>query len=236
MSMAVSPLKIEEKKEPLSLSTLKNMLEIELISDKINIVPIKFDDALLIIDVQNDFVTGTLPVPDAREIFPVINAWIARFWDEFSPIIFTKDWHPEDHMSFKENGGLWVQHCIAGTLGAETCPEIIKFSPQAVDTVIFEVVKGTKSNQECYSAFCFDTCDDDGDETYLEWLLREQTVKRIFVCGLATDYCVKATVLDALKLGFDVALIRDGIRGVDVNPGDSERAIEEMKKAGAKMI
>jgi nicotinamidase/pyrazinamidase len=182
-------------------------------------------DALLIIDVQNDFCSGgSLPVPEGDEVVPVLNRYIQRFEAANLPIFATRDWHPEKTSHFKAFGGLWPPHCIQGTKGAEFRPDLAL--PQ--DVVI--VSAGMGPDEDGYSGFV--GRDDQG--VGLADLFRQRGVERIFVGGLATDYCVKHTVLDGLKEGFKVVLLEDAIRGVDVQPGDSERAIEEMIRAGAE--
>lgn len=182
-------------------------------------------DALLIIDVQNDFCSGgSLPVPEGDKVVPVLNRYIQRFEAASMPIFATRDWHPEKTSHFKAFGGLWPPHCIQGTKGAEFRPDLAL--PQ--DVVI--VSAGMGPDEDGYSGFV--GRDDQG--VRLPDLLRQRGVERIFVGGLATDYCVKHTVLDGLKEGFKVVLLEDAIRGVDVQPGDSERAIEDMIRAGAE--
>jgi len=180
----------------------------------------KDKDALIIVDVQRDFCSGgALPVPDGEKIIPTLNKYIEKFSKAGALIVATRDWHPPNHMSFKDYGGTWPSHCIQGTLGAEFHPDLKL--PREVKIVS----KATSADKEAYSGF---------DGTNLERELKDAGIKRIFVGGLATDYCVKSTVLDALRLGFETILLVDAIKGVDVNPGDSERAIEEMIKSGAK--
>lgn len=182
-------------------------------------------DALLIIDVQNDFCSGgSLPVPEGDKVVPVLNRYIQRFEAANLPIFATRDWHPEKTSHFKAFGGLWPPHCIQGTKGAEFRPDLAL--PQ--DVVI--VSAGMGPDEDGYSGFVGK--DDQG--VGLADLFRQRGVERIFVGGLATDYCVKHTVLDGLKEGFKVVLLEDAIRGVDVQPGDSERAIEDMIRAGAE--
>ncbi len=180
----------------------------------------KYKDALIIVDVQRDFCSGgALPVPDGEKIIPTLNKYIEKFSKAGALIVATRDWHPPNHMSFKDYGGIWPSHCVQGTLGAEFHPDLRL--PREVKVVS----KATSADKEAYSGF---------DGTNLERELKDAGIKRVFVGGLATDYCVKSTVLDALRLGFETILLMDAIKGVDVNPGDSERAIEEMIKGGAK--
>ena len=180
----------------------------------------KDKDALILVDVQRDFCSGgALPVPDGEKVIPVLNKYIEKFSKAGALIVATRDWHPPNHMSFKDYGGIWPSHCIQGTLGAEFHPDL------RLPREVRIVSKATSADKEAYSGF---------DGTNLERELKDAGIKRVFVGGLATDYCVKSTVLDALRLGFETILLIDAIKGVDINPGDSERAIEEMIKRGAK--
>ncbi len=175
--------------------------------------------ALVIVDVQKDFLpSGALPVPEGDKVVEPLNKYIELFKIKSLPIFATRDWHPENHVSFKEYGGLWPPHCIMNTEGAEFADGLRL--PE--DSVI--ISKAYKVDRDAYSGF---------QETELDLELRRRGVKRLFIGGLATDYCVKATVLDALNLGYQVFLLLDGIRGVDVNPGDSDEAIKEMLRYGA---
>ena len=179
------------------------------------------DDALIVIDVQNDFLPGgALGVNDGDAVVPVLNEWIRHFTAKKLPIIATRDWHPVGHCSFVENGGQWPKHCIADSPGARFAEDL-----ELPDDVLI-VHKATDINQEAYSGF---------ESTALAEQLRAQGVKRIFIGGLATDYCVLNTVNDALANGFDVVLLTHAIRAVDVNPGDGDRAIESMLERGAKI-
>ncbi|KYH41228.1 MAG: hypothetical protein AYL31_004880 [Candidatus Bathyarchaeota archaeon B26-1] len=179
-------------------------------------------DALIVVDVQRDFCPGgALPVPRGDEVIPVLNEYLERFRRAGAAIYATRDWHPPNHKSFREYGGEWPPHCIQGTEGAEFHPNLKLPS----DALI--ISKATEPDKEAYSGF---------EGTNLKESLESRGVKRVFVGGLATDYCVKSTVLDALKYGFEVFLLVDAVRGVDLQPGDSERAIEEMVRRGAKRI
>jgi nicotinamidase/pyrazinamidase len=172
-------------------------------------------DALLIVDFQNDFVPGgALPVARGDEIAEPLD----RLLDKFELVIATRDWHPPDHSSF---AGAWPVHCVQGTPGAELHASLRR---EGVDLV---VDKGQDPGSEGYSAF---------QDTGLAELLRSRGADRLYVGGLATDYCVRQSVLDALRQGFEVRVIEDAIRGVDLDPDDSARAIEEMKRAGAAFV
>jgi nicotinamidase/pyrazinamidase len=176
-------------------------------------------DALVIVDVQNDFLPGgALAVPESDEILPVVNSYIAAFEKRGLPIYMTRDWHPPDHCSFKEFGGPWPTHCVAGTHGADFSKELKLNSPFTV------VSKATTPDHEAYSDF---------STTNFEPSLRAAEVSRLFVGGLATDYCVFSTVKDALSLGFKTYLLLDAIRGVNVQPDDSQKAAQEMIRRGA---
>jgi nicotinamidase/pyrazinamidase len=172
-------------------------------------------DALLIVDPQVDFCPGgALAVPGGDTIFPAVNRT-----SRIVPLtIASRDWHPVNHVSYQAQGGPWPVHCEAGTPGAEFHP--------ALETERIERVfsKGTEPGVEAYSAF---------DGTGMAGWLRERGVDRLYVAGLATDYCVRASVLDALREGFRVVVLEDAIGAVDVTPGDGERALAEMRSAGA---
>ena len=184
-------------------------------------------DALVVVDVQNDFCPGgALPVADGDKVVPALNRYIERFQQAQMPIFATRDWHPEKTRHFKAYGGLWPPHCIQGTKGAEFRSDL-----QLPGNAVI-VSAGMAPDEEGYSGF--DGRDDRG--LGLAELLRGLGVERLFVGGLATDYCVKHTVLDGLKKGFQVVLLEDAVRGVDLQPGDSERAIAEMVRAGAAKI
>jgi nicotinamidase/pyrazinamidase len=173
--------------------------------------------ALLIIDFQNDFTAGgALAVPDGDAIADRVNELVAS--GGFDLVLATRDWHPADHGSFEAQGGPWPPHCVQGTHGAELHPALDR---SAIDAV---VDAGYRPDLEGYSGF---------EETDLAAILREHDVDDVTVVGLATDYCVKETAADALREGLRVTIDREGIRGIDVQPGDSERALEELRAAGA---
>ena len=177
-------------------------------------------DALIVVDMQNDFMPGgALPVPEGDSIVPRLNEYIKLFEGRALPVFFTRDWHPENHISFKGHGGIWPPHCVQNTEGAMFHKDL----KMPLDNK-FIISKGTSPDFDAYSGF---------QGTVLDSLLRERGVKRVFVGGVATDYCVKNTVLGALNLGYSAILLLDGIKGVDVKPGDSERAIELMLDRGA---
>jgi len=183
-------------------------------------------DALIIVDVQIDFCPGgSLAVSEGDKVVPVLNRYIERFIQSGSPVFATRDWHPTNTRHFKSNGGQWPPHCIQGSRGAEFHPDLA-LPPH---TVIISA--GADPNEEGYSGF--EGRDDKG--TRLEELLREQGVERLYIGGLATDYCVKHTVLDGLKAGFKVVLLADASRGVNLKPDDSRQAVEAMVHAGAEI-
>ncbi len=177
-------------------------------------------DALIVVDMQRDFMPGgALPVPEGDKIVPRLNQYIRLFFERGLPVFFTRDWHPPDHISFKDQGGVWPPHCVQDTEGAKFHPDL--YIPPDNR---FIISKGTSRDFDAYSGF---------QGTMLDQLLKERGIRRVFVGGVATDYCVKNTVLGAINLGYEAFLLLDGIKGVDVKQGDSERAIEDMLGAGA---
>ncbi|HID80545.1 MAG TPA: nicotinamidase [Ignisphaera sp.] len=175
-------------------------------------------DALIIVDMQRDFMPGgALPVPEADTIVPIINRYIQIFESRGATVVATRDWHPVNHISFTTRGGPWPPHCIQGTSGAEFHPDLAL--PES--TVI--VSKATDPDKEAYSGF---------DGTNLNNILRERGVNRIFVCGVATNYCVKATAIDGIKLGYTVIVLLDAVKGIDIPPGSVDMALNEMLDAG----
>jgi len=179
-------------------------------------------DALLVVDAQRDFLPGgSLAVADGARVLAPLNRCLALFANRGLPVFATRDWHPGDHCSFRAQGGPWPDHCVAGSPGAEFA-EALQLPAQ---TLI--VSKGTRADQEAYSGFA---------GTDLEGRLRHERVRRLFVAGLATDYCVAQTVQDARQRRFDVVVLRDAIAAVDANPGDGDRAIERMEGQGAIFV
>ena len=176
--------------------------------------------ALIIVDFQNDFTPpdGALAVPAGDQIAGRINALAAS--GDFDLVVATRDWHPRDHGSFEPQGGPWPVHCVQGTPGAELHPEL------DTDRIDLVVDKGQDPDTEGYSGF---------EATDLAERLREREVDALVVVGLATDYCVKNTALDAVREGFEVSVDPTAVRGVEVEPGDSERALEELRAAGASV-
>ncbi len=179
-------------------------------------------DALIVVDVQKDFCAGgALAVPDGDEVVPVIN----RLQELFTTVVFSRDWHPPGHISFSEEpkfvDGSWPKHCLAGSDGAGFHPDL------QVPLHAKVVSKGTEKDREAYSVF------DVGD---LAQSLRNQQIERLFVVGLATNYCVKETVLAALKEDFQVVVVSDGCRGLDIPKGAVKKALDEMRKTGALIV
>lgn len=174
--------------------------------------------ALVVVDVQNDFCPGgALAVERGDEVVVVINELARRF----PVVVATRDWHPPDHGSFAEQGGPWPPHCVQGTLGAELRDDLDRARIHAV------VDKGQDPATEGYSGF---------EGTDLEAMLRERDVEDVHVVGLALDYCVKNTALDARRAGFDVTVHLDATRAVDVEPGDAQRAVDDLRAAGVTVV
>jgi nicotinamidase/pyrazinamidase len=179
-------------------------------------------DALLVVDMQNDFLPGgSLAVSGSDAIISVVNSYIQSFSEARLPIFASRDYHPDDHISFLENGGTWPPHCVAGSKGSEFHPEL----QLPKDTVI--ISKGTSSKAEAYSAL---------DSTALSQQLQDRGIERVFVCGLATDYCVHASAMDLLNADFSVLVLIDAVKAVNVQPGDGVRALKELTDRGAIAI
>jgi nicotinamidase/pyrazinamidase len=187
----------------------------------------KLKRALLIVDLQNDFCPkGKLAVPGGDRIIPALNKYIKIFSEKRLPIFASRDWHPKKTKHFKKFGGLWPVHCVQNTKGAEFHPKL------RLPKEVIIISKGMDPEIDAYSVF--GGFDQYGQE-FLN-LLKILGISQLYVGGLATDYCVKSTVLDALRNGFKVKLLVDAIKGVDLKKGDSENAIEEMVKNGAKKM
>jgi nicotinamidase/pyrazinamidase len=179
-------------------------------------------DALLVVDVQNDFLPGgSLGIPDGDAVIPVLNKYIEKFADSNLPIFFTRDWHPENHCSFVEQGGPWPVHCVAKASGAAIASDLARPRGAIV------IDKAQSAEKDAYSGF---------EKTTLAQDLHERRVKRLYIGGLATDYCVLNTVKDALVHGFEVFLLEDAIRAVNVHPDDGTNAIARMLDLGARPI
>ncbi len=174
---------------------------------------------LLLVHLQNDFCPGgALPVPEGDHVIPIANAWIRVFAGQGYGLVATRDWHPSNHCSFQEQGGPWPPHCVQGSLGAQLHPDL-HMPPGTL------IVSGaTRPKQDASSGF---------DGTTLDERLEDLGTQALYVVGLATDYGVKHTVLEACRRGFRVVVLRDGVRGFDVESGDSDRALAAMQEAGA---
>jgi nicotinamidase/pyrazinamidase len=183
--------------------------------------------ALVVVDVQNDFAdpAGSLYVAGGEAIVPVVNHEIERVRQAGGTIAYTQDWHPESTPHFEKDGGIWPVHCVQGTHGAEFYPQL---------QVEGEVVRKGIHGEDGYSGFTVrDPTSGEEKPTELEGLLRDKGVRKVVVVGLATDYCVKETAIDAVGLGFEVTVLLEAIRAVELEPGDGERALEDMRRAGA---
>jgi nicotinamidase/pyrazinamidase len=186
---------------------------------KIRLAP---GDALIVVDVQRDFLPGgSLAVPLGDEVIPILNEYIRRFEEHGLPIFATRDWHPADHCSFQAQGGPWPVHCVMESEGARFPSALTLSGPATV------ISKASRSEQESYSDFA---------GTDLEARLDALGARRLFIGGLATDYCVLHTVKDALQQRFQVFLLHDAIRAINVHPGDGQRAEQEMMQLGAKPV
>jgi nicotinamidase/pyrazinamidase len=184
-------------------------------------------DALVVVDVQNDFCPGgTFAVPDGDAVVAPLNDYIARFRSADGAVFASRDWHPAKTTHFKAYGGAWPPHCVQETPGAAFHRDLAL----PADAVV--VSKGMDPEEDAYS--CFQA--EDASGMPFAAALGERGVQRLYVGGLATDYCVRATVLDALREGFEVLVLADAIRAVDLEPGDGARAVEEMRRAGARFI
>ena len=187
--------------------------------------------ALVVVDLQNDFAdpAGGLSVTGGEAIVPTVNAHVREASEEGALVVATQDWHPESTPHFAKDGGIWPVHCVAGTWGAELHPsfELPADAPR--------VRKGS-NGEDGYSGFTMRD-PESGEETptELEGLLRDRGVERVVVCGLATDYCVKATAIDAVRLGFETVVLGEAIAAVNLDPADGDRALDEMREAGISL-
>lgn len=178
--------------------------------------------ALIVVDVQNDFCPGgSLAVAEGNEVVVPLNKLMKEFLDRGEPVYKTRDWHPEKTKHFAIYGGTWPIHCVQNTPGAQFHPDLLD------DPRINVISKGVDERADGYSGF---------DGTQLAQLLRDEGVNEVWVGGLATDYCVKQTVIDGVHNGFKVKALADAMRPVNVNPDDGKKAIDEMKEAGAEFV
>jgi nicotinamidase/pyrazinamidase len=185
--------------------------------------------ALIVVDVQNDFADtkGSLYVREGERVVPVVNREIGRAATAGALIVYTQDWHPETTPHFEKDGGIWPVHCVQGRWGAEFHPEL---------NVVDDVVRKGTGGEDGYSGFTVrDPTSGAEEPTGLESKLRERRIEKVVVVGLATDYCVKETALDAARKGFDATVLLEGIRAVDLQPGDGERALDEIRQAGVHL-
>lgn len=183
--------------------------------------------ALIVVDVQNDFADpkGNLHVPGGEEVVPVVNREIDRALSAGALVASTQDWHPPDTPHFEKDGGIWPAHCVKETWGAELHPDL---------KVAGEIVRKGTQGEDGYSGFTVRDPESGNEEiTRLESILRARGIEKVVVTGLATDYCVKATAIDAAQKGFSTVVLTEGIRAVNREPGDDERALEEVRRAGA---
>jgi nicotinamidase/pyrazinamidase len=185
--------------------------------------------ALIVVDVQNDFADpeGSLYVAGGETVVPVVNEQIQAATEAGSTVVYTQDWHPAHTPHFQQDGGIWPVHCVQDTWGAALHPRL---------SVVGPVVRKGTGGEDGYSGFTMrDPVTGETVPTELEGLLRERGIADVVVVGLATDYCVQATVLDAIRLGFPAVVLTDAIAAVDLQPGDGERARSEMTAAGARL-
>jgi nicotinamidase/pyrazinamidase len=183
--------------------------------------------ALLVVDIQKDFCAGgALAAPGGDDIIPAVNRHLADARAREVAVYATRDWHPEQTSHFKEYGGTWPPHCVQGTLGAQFHPDL-KLPPDAI-----VVNKGDDPHRHGYSAFDGHTA---AGKSLLDDL-RDRRIKRVYVMGIATDYCVRESALDALRAGLEVRVLADAIAGIDVRPGDAQRALDEISAAGAQIV
>ncbi|MDQ3978570.1 MAG: isochorismatase family protein [Actinomycetota bacterium] len=192
-----------------------------------------YDDrtALIVVDVQNDFAdpAGSLSVKGGEAVVEAVNDEIVRAVDAGSLVVFTQDWHPEHTPHFETDGGIWPVHCVSGSWGAQLHPRL------RVVEGAERLRKGVRG-EDGYSAFSVRDVTDGGEhDTPLERLLRDRGVERLVVAGLATDYCVKETALDALRRGFDTTVLTGAVAAVDLQPGDGDRALDQVRQAGGHL-
>ncbi|HEX6474864.1 MAG TPA: isochorismatase family protein [Candidatus Limnocylindria bacterium] len=186
--------------------------------------------ALIVVDVQNDFAdpAGSLSVARAGRILPRINAEVGAVVAAGGTVVYTQDWHPETTPHFAKDGGIWPVHCVADTWGAELHPDLVLSG---------EIIRKGANGEDGYSGFTMrEPVSGEMIPTPLEALLRERGITRVMICGLATDYCVNATALDARRLGFETQVLMNAVAAVNLQPGDGERALTAMADAGAELV
>jgi nicotinamidase/pyrazinamidase len=187
--------------------------------------------ALLVVDVQNDFAdpNGSLYVQGGGEIVPIVNAEVGRARDAGALVVYTQDWHPEHTPHFQVDGGIWPVHCVAGTPGAAFHPDLM--------VADHKVVRKGHDGRDGYSGFSVrDPLSGERSDTLLQQMLKDHGIERLVICGLATDYCVVETVLDARMLGYPVEVLTDAVRAVELQPGDGAAALSRMRDAGAELV
>ena len=188
------------------------------------------ETALIVVDMQNDFADpkGSLYVRGGEEVVPLVNREIELARGAGATVVYTQDWHPEHTPHFARDGGIWPVHCVQGTWGAEFHPQL---------EIEGEVVRKGAGGEDGYSGFST-RHPESGEErpTELEDLLRRHQIRKVVVAGLATDYCVKETVIDAAERGFEVALLSEAVRAVELEPGDAQRAMDDIGAAGATVV
>jgi nicotinamidase/pyrazinamidase len=179
-------------------------------------------DALIVVDMQNDFLPGgSLAVPGGGTIIPLLNQYMARFAALHLPIFATRDWHPANHCSFLQQGGPWPPHCVANTSGADFHPELAWPANSHI------ISKATTPEKDAYSCF---------EDTNLDAMLQSQHIQRLFIGGVAMEYCVLNTVKDALHEGYQVLVLEDAIRAINLKQNDGLQAIETMSQLGAHLV
>jgi nicotinamidase/pyrazinamidase len=188
------------------------------------------ETALIVVDMQNDFADpgGSLYVRGGEEVVPLVNREIELAAAAGATVVFTQDWHPEHTPHFARDGGIWPVHCVQGTWGAEFHPQL---------EIEGEIVRKGTGGEDGYSGFAIRD-PESGEEraTELADLLRRHQVRKVVIAGLATDYCVKETVIDAAEMGFEVALLSEAVRAVELEPGDAQRAMDDIGTAGATVV
>lgn len=187
--------------------------------------------ALLVVDVQNDFAdpAGSLYVEGGEQIVPAVNAEVEKARSHGALVIYTQDWHPEHTPHFQRDGGIWPVHCVQDTVGAAFHPDLL--------VTDHEVIRKGHDGRDGYSGFSVrDPISGERGDTLLQALLETHSVERLVICGLATDYCVVETVLDARMLGYPVEVLGDAVRAVELQPGDGAAALSRMRDAGADVV